>query len=152
VNSLGEVELKLLEGKTPIPARILSEGTLRILGMLALGGAKEPPALLGFEEPENGVHPRRIRHIAELLKTRANTGDTQIIATTHSPALLDIIPKESLYVCKKLHGQTQIRPLKAWARLFPLFQYIDEEEITGALNEEEGLTMSERILRGDFDA
>jgi predicted ATPase len=150
VNSLGEVELRLIEGKMPIPARILSEGTLRILGMLALGGAKEPPALLGFEEPENGVHPRRIRLIAELLKTRANTGDTQIIATTHSPALLDIIPKESLYVCKKTHGQTQIKPLKTWG---PLFQDTDEAEINNALNyEEDGLLVSERILRGDFDA
>ena len=59
VNSLGEVELRVLEGeaRTPIPARVLSEGTLRILGLLALGGAKDPPALIGSEEPENGIHP-----------------------------------------------------------------------------------------------
>src|SRR5208337_4735487 len=79
VNELGEVELKLLEGSTPIPARVLSEGTLRVLGLLALGGAKEPPALLGLEEPENGIHPRRIRMIADLLKNRAATGNTQLI-------------------------------------------------------------------------
>src|SRR5207249_981442 len=60
LNNLGEVELQVREGSMPIPARVLSEGTLRILGLLALGGAKDPPALIGFEEPENGIHPRRI--------------------------------------------------------------------------------------------
>lgn len=58
VNDLGEVELRLREAGIPVPARVLSEGTLRILGMLALTGAEEPPSLVGFEEPENGVHPR----------------------------------------------------------------------------------------------
>ena len=43
VNDLGEVELRLIEAGVPIPARVLSEGTLRVLGLLALGGAKEPP-------------------------------------------------------------------------------------------------------------
>src|SRR5271165_1076393 len=58
VNNLGEVERRLREGRTLIPARVVSEGTLRILGLLALAGATEPPALIGLEEPENGVHPR----------------------------------------------------------------------------------------------
>ena len=53
VSDLGEVELRLKEGDLLVPARVLSEGTLRILGMLALTGAKEPPSLVGFEEPEN---------------------------------------------------------------------------------------------------
>ncbi len=66
-----------MEGEVSMPARVVSEGTLRVLGLLALGGAKEPPALIGFEEPENGVHPRRIRDIAKILITRAESGDTQ---------------------------------------------------------------------------
>lgn len=110
VNELGEVELKLLEGSTPIPARVLSEGTLRILGLLALEGAKEQPALVGFEEPENGIHPRRIRLIADLLRTRAS-GDTQFIVTTHSPLLPDLIEDKSLYVCRKIGRNTEISPL-----------------------------------------
>jgi len=42
-NDLGEVELRLLEGATPIPARVLSEGTLRVLGLLSLLGVKSHP-------------------------------------------------------------------------------------------------------------
>lgn len=145
VNNLGEVELNLLEGNTPMPARILSEGTLRVLGLLALSGAKEPPALLGFEEPENGVHPRRINMIAEMLKTRAEDGNTQFIATTHSPTLLDLIPQASLLVCRRERGRTVIEPFS----VADLWRDWGSQE---ALNAEAEVPVSQRILRGDFDA
>jgi len=145
VNDLGEVELKLLEGKTPIPARVLSEGTLRVLGLLALGGAKSPPSLIGFEEPENGIHPRRIRMIADLLKNRALTGETQLIVTTHSPILPDLFADRDLFVCRKKDRQTIIEPFTTWG---DLSRRID---INKALDAEE-IPVSERILRGDFDA
>jgi len=144
VNDLGEVELKLLEGKTPIPARILSEGTLRVLGLLALGGAKAPPSLIGFEEPENGIHPRRIRMVADLLRNRALTGETQLIVTTHSPILPDLFANENLFVCRKENNHTVIEPFATWGSLKR------RDDIDKALDEE--LSVSGRILRGDFDA
>jgi predicted ATPase len=145
VNDLGEVELKLIEGKTPIPSRVLSEGTLRILGLLALGGAKDPPSLIGFEEPENGIHPRRIRMIADLLKNRALTGETQLIVTTHSPILPEMFADENLFVCRKEGGHTDIRHFSTWGPLRRL------DSIGEALDAEE-ISISGRILRGDFDA
>ena len=102
--------------------------------------------MIGFEEPENGVHPRRLRLIAELLQTRAELGETQMIVTTHSPLLVDLIPDEYLYVCRKREGGTQIEPftsLKLWRG----------REISEALeDEEEPLSVSAQILRGDLDA
>lgn len=147
VNNLGEVDLRVIEGGKPIPARVLSEGTLRLLGLLALAGTHEPPALIGLEEPENGVPPRRISLIAELLKTKARSGGTQVIVTTHSPLLPDLIPDESLYVCRKADGVTTIdRYQKSWG---PLGRAAD---IRDTLDEEEpALSVSERMLRGDFD-
>lgn len=146
VNDLGEVELKLKENGVPMPARILSEGTLRILGLLALAGAKEQPSLIGFEEPENGIHPRRIQLVADLLKTRASLGETQYIVTTHSPLLPDLMPDESLFVCKKVGDETRIEPFSVWGKL------ARQAEIDQSLLEEDELTPSERMLRGDFDA
>jgi predicted ATPase len=144
INNLGEVELRLKEGAMPVPARVLSEGTLRVLGLLALSGAKEPPTLLGFEEPENGIHPHRIRMIAGMLKTRAAVG-TQLIVTTHSPTLLDLIPTDGLFVCRRLNGCTVIESFKSE----PLWH---DNEISKALNIEEDIPISQRLLRGDFDA
>ncbi|MDD2676617.1 MAG: AAA family ATPase [Methylacidiphilaceae bacterium] len=151
VNDLGEVELRLKEAGILIPARVLSEGTLRILGMLALTGAKEPPSLVGFEEPENGIHPRRIELIAEFLKTRSSLGQTQYIVTTHSPILPDLIPDDSLFVVQKSESGTGIEPLTTYGNLGELTR---KRDIDLALKDrkEEHLLVSERLLRGDFDA
>ena len=144
VNNLGEVELRLREGDRLIPARVVSEGTLRILGLLAIGSSSEPPGLTGFEEPENGVHPRRIRLIAERIKSHTRSGDKQMIITTHSTLLADLMPNDSLFVCRKKDGQTVIEPYQD----LPLHRdgLIDE-----AMNAEE-VPVSTRILRGDLDA
>ena len=148
VNQLGEVELDLREGEKRISARILSEGTLRILGLLTLVSAKAPPALIGFEEPENGVHPRRIQRIARFLETRMLLEDIQFIVTTHSSLLPDLVPPESLYVCRKVNGNTEIEPF-TMMHVGPLWK---KSDIEVALEDEDALSPSERILRGDFDA
>ena len=144
VNRLGEVDLWLIEGDLRVPARVVSEGTLRVLGLLALTGAKDPPAVLGFEEPENGVHPRRVRLIAELLRTRAATGESQLIVTTHSPILPDLIPDSGLFLCRKQRGCTLIEPFTTWGSLGR------RKDIDEGLDDE--LSTSQRIMRGDYDA
>ena len=147
VSGLGEVELRLKEGGVAIPARVLSEGTLRMLGLLALSGVGEGPALVGFEEPENGVHPRRIQLIAELLKTQETLRRTQYIVTTHSPILLDLLADNTLYAVRRLNGQTHIDPFSAWGALGR------RDKISQVLSDDEdGLPVSARMLRGDFDA
>ena len=147
VSDLGEVELRLKEGGVAIPARVLSEGTLRMLGLLALTGVNEAPALVGFEEPENGVHPRRIQLIAALLKTQETLRRTQYIVTTHSPVLPDLLANDSLFAVRRLDGQTHIDPFSAWGSLGR------RDETSQVLSDEEdGLPVSARILRGDFDA
>lgn len=147
INDLGEVELRLKENGVAIPARVLSEGTLRLLGMLALTGADNPPSLVGFEEPENGVHPRRIRLIAELLNARSSVGPSQYIVTTHSPLLPDLLPNDSLFAVRRVDRRTEIDAFKTWGPLARL------PDINSALDDRHSsLPVSERILRGDFDA
>ena len=150
VSDLGEAELRIREGGVAIPARVLSEGTLRMLGLLALAGAKSPPALVGFEEPENGIHPRRIELIAELLTTRTALGQTQYIVTTHSPLLSDRMPDDSLLVVRRTDGRTRVDPFADWGPLGPIGRKDDIHHVLD--DEEDGLPVSERILRGDFDA
>lgn len=147
VNDLGEVELRVREGGVAIPARVLSEGTLRLLGLLALTGARETPALVGFEEPENGVHPRRIELVAEMLKSRASLDETQYIVTTHSPILPDHLPDDSLLVVRRDRRQTLIDRFVTPGGLWK------KDGIRQALQDEADMpAMSTRILRGDFGA
>jgi len=141
VSKTGKVELSLIEGSAAIPARVVSEGTLRILGLLALGGVKEPPALIAFEEPENGVHPRRIRDVAKVLANRAE-GETQVVVTTHSPVLADHVPRESLMQCRRTGAGSVIEPFDTWGQLGKLADMEDALE---------GPPVSVQMLRGDFD-
>lgn len=142
INNSGKVELSLLQGQTPIPSDLLSDGTLRILGLLALGSAKEYSALIALEEPENGIDPTRLDLIALLLETLASN-DSQVIVTTHSPTLLDFVPHESLYAFRQVNGTTVIDPFSSWRKL-------QKKKVSDA--EEETREVSELILRGDFYA
>ena len=145
VNVLGDVELHLLEGEQLVPASVVSEGTLRILGTLLLKGIKEPATLVGVEEPENGVYLRRVRTIAKYFEARRLLGDTQFIVTTQSPMLSDRVPIESLFVFHKIDGNTTIEPLET--RLKSIWPKLDIRE---ALKHADELLISERILRGDL--
>ena len=49
-------------------SRVLSEGTLRVLALCVLRQDDQYNGMLSFEEPENGIHPFRIRMMTELLK------------------------------------------------------------------------------------
>jgi len=138
----GEVELSVIENGIKIPSRLLSEGTLRVIGLLSISGGIDSPSVICFEEPENGIQPRRIAMIAEYLKNAAEN-KSQIIVTTHSPILPDSIDTKSLYVCRKKDGNTKIEEFKK-TELFA------NQEIADGL--EDNTPASELILRGDLDA
>ena len=152
VNDYGDVEISLKENGSEVSARLLSDGTLRMLGLLSLTGAVDAPALVGFEEPENGVHPGRIDLIASFLNTRRMTGQTQFIITTHSPILPDLLPSDSLLVVGRRGGHTRIEPFAVWGPAGRR-KHIDEALRNDRPDaDEEPLPISRRLLRGDFDA
>jgi predicted ATPase len=110
LNQYGELELYIQEGNKKIPIRLMSDGTLNLMGLLAMVDTNNPRGVIGIDEPENGLHPSKMGLLARLLETQAM--DTQqLIVTTHSPYLLDHIPLESIYVCQKENGKTRVRPV-----------------------------------------
>ncbi len=106
--------LRLAEGAEVVPSDNLAQGTLYLLAILALAFDPEPPAIVCIEEIDRGIHPRLLREIRDLLyrlSYPASTGDTrpsvQVVATTHSPYLLDLFrdhPEE--VVITEKHGRT----------------------------------------------
>ncbi|MCY3022681.1 MAG: AAA family ATPase [Planctomycetota bacterium] len=79
--------------KEPFGAEEISDGLLLFLAILCCINEEPKPALLLLEEPEHGVHPRRLKDVVDLLYSlcEANGAEppTQILLTTHSPYLLD---------------------------------------------------------------
>jgi predicted ATPase len=72
---------------SPILARFVSDGTLKMLAYLIVLYDPEPPRFIGIEEPENFLHPRLLPELAE--ECRAATKRTQLLVTTHSPFFLN---------------------------------------------------------------
>ena len=75
-------------------ADLLSEGTLRVIALAALVMQTNSGQSFLIEEPENGVDPRVLSKLLELLieitsrTTNSKRGIDQVICTTHSPTLL----------------------------------------------------------------
>ena len=75
-------------------SRVLSEGTLRILTLCIIEQDSKHTGLLCFEEPENGIHPFRIKTMLELLKDLSSDFNDidqplrQVIVNTHSKILV----------------------------------------------------------------
>ena len=138
----GTLDLVLYENGVKFSSRVISEGTLRILGLLAALNPLSPVTLVGYEEPENGVHPRRLQLIAEILKNTALQNGIQILINTHSPVFPEYFENESLFICEKRGFETVFRPFLPSGELFR------KKEIEEAL--EEPPPLSERIMRGDF--
>lgn len=118
------VYLQMTEEDYKIPGWLLSSGTLRILALLALFRHPEPPPLIVIEEIENGLDPRTIHLIVEELRNLIETGMTQVIITTHSPYLLDLLALSQIVLVERIDGQpTFFRPsdqrsLEQWAKDF----------------------------------
>jgi len=93
VNHQFIIKVKEEDGKE-FSSRVLSEGTLRLLALCILEYDDKHTGLLCFEEPENGIHPFRIKAMAQLLKdlstdfTDLKAPLRQVIVNTHSPVLV----------------------------------------------------------------
>ena len=77
-----------------------SDGLLLFLAHLTIAYAHGDVGVVLIEEPETGVHPRRLRDIVHLLRaiSRGELGlpPVQVVATSHSPYLLNWCSKEEV--------------------------------------------------------
>lgn len=80
----GTLDIQIEQDGTMFSSRVISEGTLRVLGICAIA-VTSTRGLIAFEEPENGVQPQRLDRIAELLTSVSRRGDAQLVVTSHSP-------------------------------------------------------------------
>jgi len=94
-------------GGTELPARALSDGTLRFLALAVVELDSRGRGLTCMEEPENGIHPERVPAMIRLLQDIAAGVEEpvdednplrQVIVNTHSPAVVAEIPDDCLLV------------------------------------------------------
>lgn len=107
----------------PLAGWLLSQGTLRIVALLAVLRHPEPPSVVFIEELENGLDPRTIHLLVEEIRLFLQSGG-QVVATTHSPYLLDLLDLSQIIVVERSHSGAPVfrrpskRKLKNWAEQF----------------------------------
>ena len=79
----------------------MSSGSLRVLPLIATLLDPEPPSVIFIEEVENGLDPRTLGLVVDLMRAAAKSGRTQVIATTHSPYLLDMLDLDDVLLCER---------------------------------------------------
>lgn len=90
------------KNKQELPAAQVSDGMLLVLAYLTILYLPHPPRVLLIEEPENGIHPKRLQDVLQILrKLIAEQGHTQIILTTHSPYVVDQFQPDEVSLCHK---------------------------------------------------
>jgi predicted ATPase len=80
----------------------MSEGLLYYLAFAALPFLA-PPSILLVEEPENGLHPARIRDVVGVLREVSKT--TQVLVATHSPLVVNELSGDEVTIVTR-HGET----------------------------------------------
>lgn len=133
----------VLSGTKPtmtIPCVLASDGAMLLTAFLALAYSDTPEVLL-IEEPENGLHPTRLKEVIDLLR-RMTTGEVgnkrrQIILTTHSPLLLNYARPEEVRIVRRDPEQgTQVKAMSDVPGLDTLRQELGLGEIWYLLGEQ----------------
>jgi predicted ATPase len=150
----GTLDILVRQDGVEYSSRIVSEGTLRVLALCAIAVNPWGGSLLAFEEPENGVHPRRLELIAQLLLSLALEQGRQVVVTTHSPLFCDAVLKGArsrpgdvgLFNVRREGQATVVRPFDVTGPLFT------DYEIAAALTAgtEDGI-FENLLLRGMLD-
>ena len=109
--SLGDVmagfalgEEKEPNGRKLIDARLLSDGTLRMLAIVT--ALETVPALsrIVIEEFDNGLHPSRAKLLVEALAEAASRRELNVLVTTHNPAFMDALDQPQMDGVIICHG------------------------------------------------
>ncbi len=77
----------------------VSDGTLRMIGILSAFYQKNAPDKIAMEEPEQMIHPGLLSLISESVKEHIENDKTerkQVFLTTHSPEFVDLFNPEDI--------------------------------------------------------
>jgi len=127
----GRVMMKVFENDLELAPPGISDGFYKVLAILTAAYLKPP--LLIIDEIENSLHPETLELIIDTLKE----SESQVIITTHSPVVVDIVEPSELILVEKEQGETAFKRIK------------NPEKIKKFLNEK-GITLSEGWLYGSL--
>jgi predicted ATPase len=100
----GRLLLRFFESgnNRPFYASQMSDGTLKLTAYMLLLGDPEPPPVICFEEPENGLYHKLLGKFIDEIRKHCNQKDgSQFFITTHQPYLVDALKPEEVWILEK---------------------------------------------------
>lgn len=88
-----------------LPAGSLSDGTMRFVALSVIEMDPDEGGLICLEEPENGIHPQRVKAMLDLLYRIAVDSNSdisvdnplrQVVISTHSPAVVKYLDRDDV--------------------------------------------------------
>lgn len=100
---------------TSFDALQVSDGTLRLLGLLLALYQRDEPGFLAIEEPESTIHVAALQSLVEVFRARSQ--HTQILLTTHSSEILDSLRLDELHLVTRENGISTLDHVSGDARI-----------------------------------
>ncbi|MBI4863185.1 MAG: AAA family ATPase [Candidatus Riflebacteria bacterium] len=133
----------------------MSDGTLRVVAILIAIFQVPSPPLIAIEEPESTIHPAAVEVLLDAF--RDGVFRTQILATTHSPEMLDSksITDSEIRAVSAVRGQTSIGPVNSTTRsvirdrLYSPGELLRAGELVPGVEETAALDKQLRLFRDD---
>ncbi len=137
IDERGLTNIEILESNfnKKFDIKQISDGTLRFLAYLSIIHLQKKFKLLCFEEPELYLHPSLLNKLLDLIRNL----HTQVIITTHSPQILNLLEPEDLIIVYKRDGSSIFEKLPTML------------EVIKKLNED-GFLLGELWTMGEFDS
>jgi len=116
-------------GVKNIRAQNVSQGTLHLLAILTIVTCLDKPVTLLLDEIDHSLHPQAMKQLIDFLRQATQTIPRfQVIATTHSPILLDFFRYEEIRITHTLPaGESMCVPLSK----HPKFELWKDEMFPG---------------------
>lgn len=113
----------------------ISDGTLRVLGLLTALYQPNRPSVIALEEPEQTVNPAVLAVVAEAIKDVGKK--SQVLVTTHSPHFIDQFEPEEIRAVEMIDNVTRVSTIAdaqrnaVRERLFTLGELMTVEGLYG---------------------
>ena len=125
-------------GAQRLPASVMSEGTLITTALITLLESPSCPRVLLLDDLEQGLHPKAQRELVQQLKKiMGERPELQVVATTHSPYIVDELePEDVQLLALSEKGSSEVKRLSDHPRAGEALEILTTGEFWSAEGEE----------------